>query len=233
MSLNDLLLNLGKQNEVSRTTSVPKENLKENLKEVLNQELPKQPQLLAEYTSPYATQVQAANPINTEPTPDVDFLSTQLNKIKTADVFQTDLTAVSTEEDSLDYMARISEMPSITELFSLLSSEQETQLQKLNDEQKELLTLCNRSIDEIEESIDLKQIDLQVSSIMERLQENPEIISLVSLKSMHTLIGCFDRLYSVKATASKMRKEKKASTKSPTARQQELLAQVNEDELEF
>ena len=120
-------------------------------------------------------------------------------------------------------------MPPLADLIDLYSKEAADAALQLNSEQSELLSLVHNELGKIEESIDLKQIDTTVSAIMERLQENPEILNCVQPKDMRILINSFDRLYATKSAVSSARKEKAAEKRSNKAKQLAFLEDLDNE----
>ena len=160
---------------------------------------------------------------------EVNLLSAPLSAVQAAQVWSTDLTALANFEDSIDYMNRIEAMPSLADLIDLYSKEAADAALQLNSEQSELLSLVHNELGKIEESIDLKQIDTTVSAIMERLQENPEVLNCVQPKDMRSLINSFDRLYATKSAVSSARKEKAAEKRSNKAKQLAFLEDLDNE----
>lgn len=163
------------------------------------------------------------------PKEEVNLLNAPINAVQSAQVWSTDLTALANFEDSIDYMDRIEAMPSLADLIDLYSKEAADAALQLNSEQSELLTLVHNELSKIEESIDLKQIDTSVSAIMERLQENPEVLNCVQPKDMRILINSFDRLYAMKSAVSSARKEKAAEKRSNKAKQLAFLEDLDNE----
>lgn len=163
------------------------------------------------------------------PAPEVNLLSAPLNAVQSAQVWSTDLTALANFEDSIDYMNRIEAMPPLADLIDLYSKEASEASLQLNSEQSELLALVHNELGKIEESIDLKQIDTSVSAIMERLQENPEVLNCIQPKDMRILINSFDRLYATKSAVSSARKEKAAEKRSNKAKQLAFLEDLDNE----
>lgn len=201
-------------------------------------------QLLNDLGAPSATSVP---PVPSTPTPAQvlnevpkaqpsasapNLLSAPLNAVQSAQVWSTDLTAMANFEDSIDYMNRIEAMPPLADLIDLYSKEASDAALQLNSEQSELLALVHNELGKIEESIDLKQIDTSVSAIMERLQENPEVLNCIQPKDMRILINSFDRLYTTKSAVSSARKEKAAEKRSNKAKQLAFLEDLD-NELEI
>lgn len=153
--------------------------------------------------------------------------------IQTAEIYAADLTQMANFEDSIEYMERIDAMPSLEEIINLWNNDAFNEEQKLNDEQRDLLATVRNTLSKLADSIDLKEIDISVMGIMERLQENPEIINAMRPDSLRILINCFDRLYTIKSTTAAARKEKAASRKSAKATQASFLADINNLELEL
>lgn len=153
--------------------------------------------------------------------------------IQTAEIYAADLTQMANFEDSIEYMERIDAMPSLEEIINLWNNDAFSEEQKLNDEQRDLLATVRNTLSKLADSIDLKEIDISVMGIMERLQENPEIINAMRPDSLRILINCFDRLYTIKSTTAAARKEKAASRKSAKATQASFLADINNLELEL
>lgn len=160
---------------------------------------------------------------------EVNLLSAPLSAVQAAQVWSTDLTALANFEDSIDYMNRIGAMPPLADLIDLYSKEAADAALQLNSEQSELLSLVHNELGKIEESIDLKQIDTTVSAIMERLQENPEVLNCVQPKDMRILINSFDRLYATKSAVSSARKEKAAEKRSNKAKQLAFLEDLDNE----
>lgn len=160
---------------------------------------------------------------------EVNLLSAPLSAVQAAQVWSTDLTALANFEDSIDYMNRIEAMPPLADLIDLYSKEAADAALQLNSEQSELLSLVHNELGKIEESIDLKQIDTTVSAIMERLQENPEVLNCVQPKDMRILINSFDRLYATKSAVSSARKEKAAKKRSNKAKQLAFLEDLDNE----
>lgn len=160
---------------------------------------------------------------------EVNLLSAPLSAVQAAQVWSTDLTALANFEDSIDYMNRIEAMPPLADLIDLYSKEAADAALQLNSEQSELLSLVHNELGKIEESIDLKQIDTAVSAIMERLQENPEVLNCVQPKDMRILINSFDRLYATKSAVSSARKEKAAEKRSNKAKQLAFLEDLDNE----
>lgn len=160
---------------------------------------------------------------------EVNLLSAPLSAVQAAQVWSTDLTALANFEDSIDYMNRIEAMPPLADLIDLYSKEAADAALQLNSEQSELLSLVHNELGKIEESIDLKQIDTTVSAIMERLQENPEVLNCVQPKDMRILINSFDRLYATKSAVSSARKEKAAEKRSNKAKQLAFLEDLDNE----
>lgn len=160
---------------------------------------------------------------------EVNLLSAPLSAVQAAQVWSTDLTALANFEDSIDYMNRIEAMPPLADLIDLYSKEAADAALQLNSEQNELLSLVHNELSKIEESIDLKQIDTAVSAIMERLQENPEVLNCVQPKDMRILINSFDRLYATKSAVSSARKEKAAEKRSNKAKQLAFLEDLDNE----
>lgn len=160
---------------------------------------------------------------------EVNLLSAPLSAVQAAQVWSTDLTALANFEDSIDYMNRIEAMPPLADLIDLYSKEAADAALQLNSEQNELLSLVHNELGKIEESIDLKQIDTTVSAIMERLQENPEVLNCVQPKDMRILINSFDRLYATKSAVSSARKEKAAEKRSNKAKQLAFLEDLDNE----
>lgn len=160
---------------------------------------------------------------------EVNLLSAPLSAVQAAQVWSTDLTALANFEDSIDYMNRIEAMPPLADLIDLYSKEAADAALQLNSEQNELLSLVHNELGKIEESIDLKQIDTTVSAIMERLQENPEVLNCVQPKDMRILINSFDRLYATKSAVSSARKEKAAEKRSNKAKQLAFLGDLDNE----
>lgn len=158
-----------------------------------------------------------------------NLLSAPLNAVQAAQVWSTDLTALANFEDSIDYMNRIEAMPPLADLIDLYSKEASEASLQLNSEQSELLALVHNELGKIEESIDLKQIDTSVSAIMERLQENPEVLNCIQPKDMRILINSFDRLYATKSAVSSARKEKAAEKRSNKAKQLAFLEDLDNE----
>lgn len=156
-------------------------------------------------------------------------LNAPLSAVQEAQVWSTDLTALANFEDSIDYMNRIEAMPPLADLIDLYSKEAADAALQLNSEQSELLSLVHNELSKIEESIDLKQIDTTVSAIMERLQENPEVLNCVQPKDMRILINSFDRLYATKSAVSSARKEKAAEKRSNKAKQLAFLEDLDNE----
>ena len=153
--------------------------------------------------------------------------------IQTAEIYAADLTQMANFEDSIEYMERIDAMPSLEEIINLWNNDAFNEEQKLNDEQRDLLATVRNTLSKLADSIDLKEIDISVMGIMERLQENPEIINAMRPDSLRILINCFDRLYTIKSTTAAARKEKAASRKSAKATQASFLADINNLEMEL
>lgn len=160
---------------------------------------------------------------------EVNLLSAPLSAVQAAQVWSTDLTALANFEDSIDYMNRIEAMPPLADLIDLYAKEAADAALQLNSEQSELLSLVHNELGKIEESIDLKQIDTTVSAIMERLQENPEVLNCVQPKDMRSLINSFDRLYATKSAVSSARKEKAAEKRSNKAKQLAFLEDLDNE----
>jgi hypothetical protein len=160
---------------------------------------------------------------------EVNLLSAPLSAVQAVQVWSTDLTALANFEDSIDYMNRIEAMPPLADLIDLYSKEAADAALQLNSEQSELLSLVHNELGKIEESIDLKQIDTTVSAIMERLQENPEVLNCVQPKDMRILINSFDRLYATKSAVSSARKEKAAEKRSNKAKQLAFLEDLDNE----
>lgn len=160
---------------------------------------------------------------------EVNLLSAPLSAVQAAQVWSTDLTALANFEDSIDYMNRIEAMPPLADLIDLYSKEAADAALQLNSAQNELLSLVHNELGKIEESIDLKQIDTTVSAIMERLQENPEVLNCVQPKDMRILINSFDRLYATKSAVSSARKEKAAEKRSNKAKQLAFLEDLDNE----
>lgn len=160
---------------------------------------------------------------------EVNLLSAPLSAVQAAQVWSTDLTALANFEDSIDYMNRIEAMTPLADLIDLYSKEAADAALQLNSEQSELLSLVHNELGKIEESIDLKQIDTTVSAIMERLQENPEVLNCVQPKDMRILINSFDRLYATKSAVSSARKEKAAEKRSNKAKQLAFLEDLDNE----
>jgi hypothetical protein len=156
-------------------------------------------------------------------------LNAPLSAVQAAQVWSTDLTALANFEDSIDYMNRIEAMPPLADLIDLYSKEAADAALQLNSEQSELLSLVHNELGKIEESIDLKQIDTTVSAIMERLQENPEVLNCIQPKDMRILINSFDRLYATKSAVSSARKEKAAEKRSNKAKQLAFLEDLDNE----
>lgn len=170
------------------------------------------------------------NEAETKEAPQVpNLLSAPLNAVQAAQVWSTDLTALANFEDSIDYMNRIEAMPPLADLIDLYSKEASEASLQLNSEQSELLALVHNELGKIEESIDLKQIDTSVSAIMERLQENPEVLNCIQPKDMRILINSFDRLYATKSAVSSARKEKAAEKRSNKAKQLAFLEDLDNE----
>lgn len=162
-----------------------------------------------------------------------NLLSAPSAAIQTAEIYAADLTQMANFEDSIEYMERIDAMPSLEEIINLWNNDAFDEEQKLNDEQRDLLATVRSTLSKLADSIDLKEIDISVMGIMERLQENPEIINAMRPDSLRILINCFDRLYTIKSTTAAARKEKAASRKSAKATQASFLADINNLELEL
>ena len=162
-----------------------------------------------------------------------NLLSAPSAAIQTAEIYAADLTQMANFEDSIEYMERIDAMPSLEEIINLWNNDAFNEEQKLNDEQRDLLATVRSTLSKLADSIDLKEIDISVMGIMERLQENPEIINAMRPDSLRILINCFDRLYTIKSTTAAARKEKAASRKSAKATQASFLADINNLELEL
>lgn len=160
-------------------------------------------------------------------------LNAPSSAIQTAEIYAADLTQMANFEDSIEYMERIDAMPSLEEIINLWNNDAFDEEQKLNDEQRDLLATVRSTLSKLADSIDLKEIDISVMGIMERLQENPEIINAMRPDSLRILINCFDRLYTIKSTTAAARKEKAASRKSAKATQASFLADINNLELEL
>jgi hypothetical protein len=160
---------------------------------------------------------------------EVNLLNAPIGAVQSAQVWSTDLTALANFEDSIDYMNRIEAMPPLADLIDLYSKEAADAALQLNSEQSELLSLVHNELSKIEESIDLKQIDTTVSAIMERLQENPEVLNCVQPKDMRILINSFDRLYATKSAVSSARKEKAAEKRSNKAKQLAFLEDLDNE----
>lgn len=160
---------------------------------------------------------------------EVNLLDAPIGAVQSAQVWSTDLTALANFEDSIDYMNRIEAMPPLADLIDIYSQEAADAALQLNSEQSELLALVHDELNKIEESIDLKQIDTVVSAIMERLQENPEVLNCVQPKDMRILINSFDRLYATKSAVSSARKEKAAEKRSNKAKQLAFLEDLDNE----
>lgn len=163
------------------------------------------------------------------PKKEVNLLDAPIGAVQSAQVWSTDLTALANFEDSIDYMNRIEAMPPLADLIDLYSKEAADAALQLNSEQSELLSLVHNELSKIEESIDLKQIDTTVSAIMERLQENPEVLNCIQPKDMRILINSFDRLYATKSAVSSARKEKAAEKRSNKAKQLAFLEDLDNE----
>lgn len=175
------------------------------------------------------TSLKQDEPAATAAKQEVNLLSAPLSAVQAAQVWSTDLTALANFEDSIDYMNRIGAMPPLADLIDLYSKEAADAALQLNSEQSELLSLVHNELGKIEESIDLKQIDTTVSAIMERLQENPEVLNCVQPKDMRILINSFDRLYATKSAVSSARKEKAAEKRSNKAKQLAFLEDLDNE----
>ena len=175
--------------------------------------------------------IDAPAPTDTS-TGKADLLSAPVNAIGTAQIYAADLTQMENFEDSIDYMERIDAMPSLEELLESFSKDAEEAELLLNDSQRDLLKLVSTQLSTISDTIDLKQIDVTITAIMERLQENPEVISALRPQDMRALINSFDRLYAVKSSVSAARKAK-ASTKTSNKAKQLAFLESLENELEF
>lgn len=173
--------------------------------------------------------VKQDEPVAPAAKPEVNLLSAPLSAVQAAQVWSTDLTALTNFEDSIDYMNRIETMPPLADLIDLYSKEAADAALQLNSEQSELLALVHNELGKIEESIDLKQIDTSVSAIMERLQENPEVLNCIQPKDMRILINSFDRLYATKSAVSSARKEKAAEKRSNKAKQLAFLEDLDNE----
>lgn len=174
-------------------------------------------------------QLTPKEPAATAAKQEVNLLSAPLSAVQAAQVWSTDLTALANFEDSIDYMNRIEAMPPLADLIDLYSKEAADAALQLNSEQSELLSLVHNELGKIEESIDLKQIDTTVSAIMERLQENPEVLNCVQPKDMRILINSFDRLYATKSAVSSARKEKAAEKRGNKAKQLAFLEDLDNE----
>ena len=175
------------------------------------------------------TVVKQDEPVAPAAKQEVNLLSAPLSAVQATQVWSTDLTALANFEDSIDYMNRIEAMPPLADLIDLYSKEADDAALQLNSEQSELLSLVHNELGKIEESIDLKQIDTTVSAIMERLQENPEVLNCVQPKDMRILINSFDRLYATKSAVSSARKEKAAEKRSNKAKQLAFLEDLDNE----
>ena len=160
---------------------------------------------------------------------EVNLLDAPIRAVQAAQVWSTDLTALANFEDWIDYMIGIEAMRPLADLIDLYSKEAADAALQLNSEQSELLSLVHNELSKIEESIDLKQIDTTVSAIMERLQENPEVLNCVQPKDMRILINSFDRLYATKSAVSSARKEKAAEKRSNKAKQLAFLEDLDNE----
>lgn len=175
------------------------------------------------------TVVKQDEPAATAAKQEVNLLDAPIRAVQAAQVWSTDLTALANFEDSIDYMNRIEAMPLLADLIDLYSKEAADAALQLNSEQSELISLVHNELSKIEESIDLKQIDTTVSAIMERLQENPEVLNCVQPKDMRILINSFDRLYATKSAVSSARKEKAAEKRSNKAKQLAFLEDLDNE----
>lgn len=144
-----------------------------------------------------------------------------------------DLTELENFDDPIEYMQKIEQMPSLEELLNQFSQEVADSKLVLNDEQADLLKTIQTTLARLDTEIDLKLIDQSMMAIMERLQENPEVINFLNPLDMQTVIKCFDRLYTVKTTATKIKREKKAASNTRAAKEQAYLASIDEDELDL
>ena len=183
-----------------------------------------QPTQTNQLTSSQSRQPTQENQLIGEmPSKSGNLLDATASQISCSEIYATDLTQLESFEDSIDYMKRIDEMPSLEDIIKSWEDEAAQSVNALNEEQKDLLSLVQKNLNEIAESIDLKQIDMVISAIMERLQENPEIINTLRPNDMRILINSFDRLYTTKSTVAEARKEKAASKKSAKAKQTSFL----------
>ena len=95
-----------------------------------------------------------------------NLLDATASQISCSEIYATDLTQLESFEDSIDYMKRIDEMPSLEDIIKSWEDEAAQSVNALNEEQKDLLSLVQKNLNEIAESIDLKQIDMVISAII-------------------------------------------------------------------
>lgn len=186
-----------------------------------------------------STDVLSADSTTSERCANADFLDVPVNAISsladsgqmTSILASQDLTELSSFDDPIEYMNKIEQMPSLDELLKQFSEEAGNPQLLLTDEQKDLLSNVKKTLVELDQIVDLRLLDQSISAIMERLQDNPEVINFLDPVDMRHLIGYFDKLYSVKTTAAKVRKEKKVATKDKRVKASDLLEAVKDDDL--